>query len=180
MGADDAADEVVGGLDVGDPVADGLVDGVFQGAGARLDADDLGFQQTHTVDVEGLAADVFLAHVDDALQPQHGAGGGGGDAVLPGAGLGDDAPLAHVLCQEGLAEGVVYLVGAGVGQVFALQVYLRAAQVAGQVLGVVEGRGTAHVVGQQVGQVGLEVLIVLYAVVGLFQLGHRCHQAFRE
>ena len=178
MGADDAADEVVGGLDVGDPVADGLVDGVLQGAGARLHADDLGLQQAHTVDVEGLAAYVFLAHVDDALQPQHGAGGGGSDAVLSGAGLGYDAPLAHVLGEEGLAEGVVYLVGAGVGQVFPLQVYLRAAQVPRQVLGVVQRRGPAHVVGQQVGQVGLKVLVVLHAVVGILQLGHRRHQRF--
>ena len=98
--------------------------------------------------------------------------------MLPGAGLGDDAPLAHVLGKKGLAEGVVYLVSAGVGQVFALQINLRAAQVARQVLGVVEGRGTAHVVRQQVGQAGLEVLIVLHAVIGLFQLGHRRHQRF--
>ena len=119
----------MGGLHVGHPVADGLVDGVLEGAGSRLDGDDLGFQQAHPVDVEGLAADVLLAHVDDAVQPQHGAGGGGGDAVLPRAGLSDDAPLAHVLRQERLAEGVVYLVGAGVGQVFALEIYLCAAQV---------------------------------------------------
>ena len=38
-----------------------------------------------------LAADVLLAHVDDALQAEHGAGGGGGHAVLAGAGLGDHA-----------------------------------------------------------------------------------------
>ena len=180
VGADDAADEVVGGLHVGDPVADGFVDGVLQGAGAGLDADDFGFQQAHPVDVEGLAAYVLLAHVDDALQAQHGAGGGGGDAVLPGAGLGDDAPLAHVLGQQRLAESVVYLVGAGVGQVFALQVYLRAAQLPRQVFGVVERRGAAHVVGQQVGQAGLEVCIGLHAVVGVFQLGHCGHEGFGD
>ena len=74
--ADGAADEVVGGLHVGDPIADGLVDGVLQGTGARLDGDDLGFQEAHAVNVEGLAAHVLGAHVHDAFQPHHGAGGG--------------------------------------------------------------------------------------------------------
>ena len=157
VGADDAADEVVGGLDVGDPVADGLVDGVLEGAGARLDRDDLGLQQAHPEDVEGLALDVFCAHVDDAVQAQHGAGGGGGDAVLARPGLGDDPLLAHTLGQQGLAQGVVYLVGAGVGQVFPLEVYFRAAAVPGEVFGEVEGRGTAGVSVEEVAQPGLKI-----------------------
>ena len=42
--------------------------------------------------------------------------------VLPGAGLGDDAPLPHAPRQQRLTEAVVDLVRAGVGQVLALQI----------------------------------------------------------
>jgi hypothetical protein len=42
--------------------------------------------------------------------------------VLPGARLGDDPVLAHASRQQGLTEGVVELVGAGVAEVLALQV----------------------------------------------------------
>ena len=46
-------------------------------------------------DVERLALDVLGAHVDLAGEAEERAGGRGGDAVLAGAGLGDDALLAH-------------------------------------------------------------------------------------
>ena len=42
--------------------------------------------------------------------------------MLTGAGLGDDPSLAHPLREYSLAERVVDLVGAGVQQVFALEV----------------------------------------------------------
>ena len=55
-------------------------------------------------------------------RPEQGAGRGGGHAVLAGAGLGDDARLAEAPGQERLAERVVDLVGARVGEVLALEV----------------------------------------------------------
>ena len=92
----------------------------------------------HAEDVELLAADVFFAHVDDAFQAEVGTGGGGGHAVLAGAGLGDHAVLAHAQREQRLAERVVDLVGAGVVQVFALQVDLRPAALFGEPLGEIE------------------------------------------
>ena len=53
----------------------------------------------HTVDVWCLAMDVFFAHVYDAFESHHGACGGGGNSVLSGAGLGDDAFLAKAFCE---------------------------------------------------------------------------------
>jgi hypothetical protein len=47
--------------------------------------------------------------------------GGGGDAVLPGAGLGHEPRLAHALGQQRLAEHIVDLVRTGVVEVFALE-----------------------------------------------------------
>ena len=112
----------MGGLDVGDPVADRRADRLFEGPGAGFDRHDLGPEQAHALDVRPLAADVLAAHVDDAFDVEQGAGGGGGDPVLAGAGLGDDPRLAHALGQQDLTDRVVDLVGAGVGEVLALQV----------------------------------------------------------
>ena len=78
----DGAEDVVGVLDVGDPVAHRLVDGVLEGPAAGLDGDDLGAEQPHPRDVERLPAGVLLAHVDDAVEAEQRRGGRGGDAVL--------------------------------------------------------------------------------------------------
>jgi hypothetical protein len=48
--------------------------------------------------------------------------------VLPGTGLGNDAWLAHAAGQQGLTNGVVDLVSAGVIEVFALEIDLRTAE----------------------------------------------------
>ena len=82
-------------------------------------------EQFHAEDIQLLAANVFLAHVDVAFQPEQRADGGGGDAVLAGAGFRDDALLAHALRKQALAQAVVDLVRAGVVQVFAFQIDLR-------------------------------------------------------
>ena len=80
-----------------DPVAHRLVDRVLQRAAAGVDARDLGAEQPHAEDVQRLALHVLGAHVDVALEAEQRAGRRRRDAVLPGAGLGDDAPLAHAL-----------------------------------------------------------------------------------
>ncbi len=69
--------------------------------------------------------------------------------MLAGPGLGDDAGLAHALGQQPLAEGVVDLVGAGVGQVLPLEVDASATQTPRQAGCEVEGRGPPGVVPQE-------------------------------
>ena len=118
------ADQVVGVVDVGDPVAQRLVHGVLQRAAPEVTGAHLGAQQLHAEDVGLLPLDVGRAHVDHAGQAEAGADRGGGDAVLAGAGLGDDPGLAHAPGQQDLAEAVVDLVRAGVVQLFALQIDL--------------------------------------------------------
>ena len=70
---------------------------------------DLGAEQLHAEDVRLLPLDVDRAHVDDASQAEAGADRGGGDAVLAGAGLGDDARLAHAAGEQDLAEQLLIL-----------------------------------------------------------------------
>ena len=109
------AEAVVRGLDVGDPVAQGLADGILERSRAAVDRPHLRAQGLHPQDVRGLAADVLDAHVDDARDLQQSAGGGRGHAVHAGAGLGDDAALAEAPGQQHLAQGVVELVSARCG-----------------------------------------------------------------
>ncbi len=66
------------------------------------------------------------------------------DAVLAGAGLGDDARLAHALGEQDLAEAIVDLVRAGVVQLLALEIDLRAAEMLGQPLGEIERRSAGR------------------------------------
>ena len=127
MRADHRADAVDGVLVVGEIRLEGRVDGLLERLEAVRHGHDRGAQQLHAADVGRLLLDVDLAHVDLALEAEVGGGRGQRDAVLAGAGLGDDLLLAHVLGQQALAHAVVELVRAGVVQVLALQVDLRAA-----------------------------------------------------
>src|SRR5690606_23222749 len=87
-------------------------------------------------------------HVDDAFQAQARRHGGGGHAVLAGAGLGDDPGPAHAAGQQRLADGVVDLVRAGVVQVLALEQDARAAVLAAEPLGEVDRARAADVVAE--------------------------------
>ena len=164
------ADDVEGVVHVGHPVAHGFVQRVLQRLAAGFDRDHGGAQQLHAVDVGRLAFHVLGAHVDHAFQPVACADGGRGHAVLAGAGLGDDARLAHALGEHGLADHVVDLVRAGVVEVFALQIDLRPAQLAAGARGVVDGRGAADVMRQLVLEFGQEVRVMLVLRVGVLQL----------
>ncbi len=167
-------------VDVGHPVAHRLVDRVLEGAAAALHGTHLGAEQAHAEDVGRLALHIDLAHVDDALEAEMGADRSRRDAVLAGAGLGDDAVLAQALGQQPLADGVVDLVSAGVGEVLALEVDLGAAELPRQVLGEVERRRPAGEVAQHSSQLSVERRVSLRLVVGALELLDRGHQRLRH
>jgi len=150
------AEDVVGRLDGGDPVAVGLVDRVLQGARTGRHGNDLGAEQAHAGDVQRLTLGVDLAHVDDAVQAEEGRGRRGGDAVLAGSGLGDDAGLAEPLGEQRLTEHVVDLVRPGVVEVFALEEDTGAARVLGEARHLGQDRGATGVVVQEGTQLGVE------------------------
>lgn len=157
--ADGGAEEVMGFDGVGDPVAEGFVDGAAEGGVAGGDGADFGAESFHADDIGGLAFGVFGAHVDDAGEADACAGGGGGDAVLAGACFGDDALGAHVLCDEGLSERVVDFVGAGVGEVFAFEPDV-GAPCFGEARGVAEWSGAADPVALVLCEFGEKGLVV--------------------
>jgi hypothetical protein len=149
---------------------------ILERLGAGFDRDDGGAEQFHAIDVGGLALDVLAAHVDHALHAVAGGDGGSGDAVLAGAGFGDDARLAHALGEHGLADAVVHLVGAGVIEVFALEVDLGAAEQVGPAFGVVDRRRAADEMLQLVIVFGPEGRIGLGGSVGGLQFIERAKQ----
>ena len=73
--------------------------------------DDFGAEQLDAEDVEGLAANVLGAHVDSTFHSEFGADGHG-DAVLAGAGFGNNFGFAKSADEEDLAQSVVDLVAA--------------------------------------------------------------------
>src|SRR6185437_5934084 len=129
----------------------------------------------HPHHVGVLPADVLLAHVDVAVEAEPRAHRGAGHAVLPGAGLGYDPPLAQPLGQQRLPDRVVDLVRAGVVQVLALQVDAGAVRVLLQPLGAVERGRPPHVVARQPVEALVECRIRPGRVPGRQQLVQRSH-----
>ncbi len=107
VGSSGCADHVMGRLDVGDPVANGIVEGVFECARTVRDGDHFSAKEPHPHDVWTLSPHVLLAHVDDGLEAEARTDGCSRDAVLARAGLGDDALLAKALGDQGLAECII-------------------------------------------------------------------------
>ena len=170
------ADAVEGVGDVGHPVAQGLVHRVLQRPRAGLDGAHLRPQHLHAEHVRLLPLDVDRAHVDDAVEAEPGAGGGGRDAMLARARLGDDPRLAHAAGEQDLAEHVVDLVRAGVVQLVALEIDLRPAEALGEPLGEIERARPPDIVLQEVVQLGVEGRVGLRLRVGLLELEDQRHQ----
>src|ERR1035441_5579023 len=126
--AESRAQQVVGGRDVGDPVAHGFAYGVLKGPAAVGYGYHFGAQQTHAEDVETLAPHVLFAHVDGAIEAEKRADRCRSDAMLAGAGFGDNAFLPHAPREQRLSDTVVDFVRAGVQQVLTLEVDFRAAE----------------------------------------------------
>src|SRR5690606_14727738 len=120
-----------------------------------------------------LALRVDLAHVDRALEAEELRGGRGGDAVLAGARLGDDARLADAARQERLPEHVVDLVAAGVVEVLALEEDARPAGVLGEAGHLGDDRGAPRVAAVQLVELGAEGGIRLRVLVGRGELVDR-------
>ena len=101
-----------------------------------------------------LALDVNGSHKDDALHAHERTRCGGGHSVLAGTGLGHDAALAHVACNENLPDGIIDLVRAGVVEIFAFQIQPTAVALT-QPASIIEWTRPTDVIAQQ----GVELLL---------------------
>ena len=127
MGASHRSDNVKRVFDIGHPVAQRLVHGVFQRARARCDGANIGTQQFHAEHIWFLAFHVRGTHENRAGQAKARGGRCHGNAVLSSPSFGNDAGLAHTPRQQNLPQTIIYLVRSGVVQFVTLQIYFRAA-----------------------------------------------------
>jgi hypothetical protein len=172
----DRADAVERVAHIRHPVAQRVVHRVLERAAARGDGDDLGPQQLHAEHVGCLPFDVRGAHVDDAFQPELGADGGRGHAVLARAGFRDDPGLAHAAGEDDLAQHVVDLVRAGVVQLVPLEVDLGTAQLFGQAFGEIERAGAADIIRPEIVHLVPEALVGLGVLVLRLKLQDQRHK----
>ena len=133
-------------------------------------------QHLHPEDIRLLPLDIDCAHIDHAVEAEPGAGGRGRDAMLSGAGFGDDALLAHPAGEQDLAEHIVDLVRAGVVELVALEIDLGPAELFGQPLGEIERARAPDIVLEQVVELGLEGRVGLGVGIGLFERMDERHQ----
>ena len=168
----------MGVVDIGDPIPHGFVQGVLKGFRPRGNGYHGGAQELHSVNVGGLAPHVFLAHVHHALKAEARGNGRRGDAVLPRASFGDDAPLPHVLGEQGLAQGAVDLMRPRVVQVFPLHVHLGTAQFRRKTLRVIERRRPTHVASELFLELGLKRVVAHALAVDRFKLVQGMHERF--
>ena len=96
--------------------------------------------------------------------------------MLTRTGFGDHTGLAHALGQQGLADGVVDLVGARVVQVFALEVDLSTTDFTAQAGRVIDRAGASHEVGQLTAKLSLELVVVTVVFVDVLELLERVDQ----
>ena len=95
MRAGDGAKQVVSRVNIGDPVAQGFVYGIFERSASCGDCDHLGTQQFHAGNIQRLSFGVYLAHVYDAVKTEQRSRRRRCHPVLTSTGFCDDALLAH-------------------------------------------------------------------------------------
>ena len=91
--------QVVGVLNVSDPVTQRLINSVFKSSRTVLYGNNLCPQQLHTSHVQSLPLGVLLPHVHNALHAEQGSGSCGSYTVLARTGLSDQTGFAHPLSQ---------------------------------------------------------------------------------
>ena len=161
------------------PVADGFVRSIFQCHVTRCYRDDCGSQHLHLLYIDMLAFYIRFSHIHDALHVHQGANGGRCHSVLSGTGLGDDPLFAHAACQQNLSDGVVYLVGSCMVQVFPFQIH-PATILFRKAVSRVEGRRTSYIIPQQLVEFLFKILAFDHFEIRVFQLFYAFVEYFRH
>src|SRR6266849_67077 len=180
MGSGGRTNQVVGIANGRDPVAQRFIERVFEAPGAGVDRDDLCAQQLHPENVERLPLDVDAPHEHFTFAFEQRSHRGGRHSMLSGAGFRRDARLVHPHREQRLSERIVNLVRAGMAEVFALDVNLRAAELGGQVGGKEERSRASDKLARIALQVLAELEVAARVLVRQLQLQQGRHQGLGD
>ena len=180
MTAQRAAENIMRRAHVRHPVAHRFIYGLLQRRLPRRNGAHLRAEEFHARHVQCLALHVHLPHVNHALEAKARAHRRRRHAMLARARLGDDALLPQPHRQQRLTQRIVDLVRAGVEQILALQINLRATQFLRPALGEIQRCRPPDIVMQQVIQLRLEGRVRLGLFILLCQLCEGGHERLRH
>ena len=133
-------------------------------------------EQTHFINVQCLTLRVFLPHKYFTFHAHQCRRCRCRHSVLTGSGLRNDTGFPHFLRQQYLTEHVVDLMCAGMVQILALQVNLRAAKILRHMCRIVQAGGPTGILIEQLCQLPVKFRIIFIMKVCLFQFDHCIHQ----
>ena len=95
--------QIVGILDISDPVSKSLINSVFQSTGAILNGNNFRAQKLHTRHVQSLPLSIFFTHVNHTVHTEKRSSRCRCYTVLTSTGLCDQTCLTHALCEKCLS-----------------------------------------------------------------------------
>src|SRR3989344_9083064 len=116
----------MGSFYIGSPVPKRIVDSILQCFSACRNRIYSSSQQLHAKDIELLAFHIHSSHINFTCQSEFGSCSSSCNAMLASACLSNYSFLAHIPRKQCLAQSIIYLMGAGVRQIFPLKVYFTA------------------------------------------------------
>ena len=134
MRAYSRANNIMGIINVGSPIADSLAGGILQGTGTSGHRHHLCSQQLHAENIQFLALNIHSSHKYLAFHAKESCHSGGGHTMLTSTSFGDYLLLAHALCQKSLSQSIVNLVGASVKQILPLEINFGSTVVLGELI----------------------------------------------
>ncbi len=105
-----------------DPIANGLVGGIFQGSTSRFGRTYFGTQHFHSGYIGGLTGNVNFTHIHHTLNAHECTDSCGGHPMLTCTGLGNDSMFPQLFSHKNLPDGIVHLVRSGMAQIFSFEV----------------------------------------------------------
>ncbi len=141
-------DDVVRVNRVVNPVAHGLVGGIFQGLIATEGRNHFRSEHLHLFHVRRLALHINGPHVNNTFQTHQRANRCGCQTVLSGAGFSNNPMFAQFFCDQNLANRVVYFVRSGMVQILAFQINV-ALVFFRKPPGIIQRRGPPNVIFEQ-------------------------------
>ena len=178
VGPGNCPNNVEGVFDIGDPISERFIHGIFQGRCAACYRYNFGTQQFHAENVGGLTFDVGFAHIDDTRKIKQGADGRRGHTMLAGACFCNDPLFAHSTGKEDLSERIVNLVRSGVVELITLKVNPGSAQLSSKALGKIQRAWTPNVVFCVIVKISLKFWILTCRCVCFFYGKNKRHKSF--